>query len=164
MLTPRTPNRSGCSLHQDQPSKGFSGGQNSPEGPQVYFYTCAYYTWLSAFYVQVKQQLLLLKKVFTSLNAPSFSFFSTTHHTLYPSSFPGRNNKTQFRVSRARVKLSQRSVYTPACPFPGTQAWQGQEERNQACQAKVIVSTVHLPHPSVICNSNSISTSANTPP
>lgn len=162
MLTPSTPNRPGYSLHQDQPSKGFSGGQNSPEGPQVYFHTSAH-TWLSAFYVQLKQQLLLLKKAFPSLNAPS-SFFSTTHHTLYPSSFPGGNNRTQLRVSRARVKPSQRSVYTPACPFSGTQAWQGQEEKNQACQAKVIVSTVHLPHPSVVCNSNSIVTSANTPP
>ena len=70
MLTPRVPNRPGCSLHQDQPSRGFLGGQNSPKRPQAY--TCAY-TWLSAFYVQVKQQLLLLKRI--SLLPMSLFFF-----------------------------------------------------------------------------------------
>lgn len=92
-------------------------------------------------------------KGFHFSQCPSFSFFSSAHHTLYPSSFPGRNNRTRFRVARARVKLSQRPVYTLSHPFPGTRHGRG---RNQACQAKVIVSTVHLPHLSVICNSTQL--------
>ena len=45
------------------------------KGPQAHFHTCAY-TWLSAFYVQVKQQLLLLKRV--SL-LPMLPLFLSSH-------------------------------------------------------------------------------------
>lgn len=84
MPTPRIPNRPGCSLHRDQPSKGFLGGQNSPKGPQAHFHTCAY-TWLSAFYVQVKQQLLLLKRVSLLPMLPLFlSSHPLTTHSIHP--------------------------------------------------------------------------------
>lgn len=153
MLTPRIPNRPGCSPHRDQPLKGLLGWtKQPPKGPRR-IYTCAY-TWAMHF-------MSKLNNSFCSLRGFHFSqcslFLSSHPLTTLSILLPGRNNRTQFRVARSKSQaLPKDPPHTPSHPFPGIQAWQGQVGRNQACRAKVIVSTVHLPHPSVICNSNSL--------
>ena len=83
MLTPSTPNRPGCSLHQDQPSKGFSGGQNSPEGPR-YIFTPVLTPGSVHFMSNLNSSYCSLKRLSLLLMLPLLSSQPPTTHSIHP--------------------------------------------------------------------------------